>query len=131
MSHVVCEVDVPFQSKFAPCLQLPHPLLYKRFLLPTSIFGRPFVKRFALRYAIEPLSCPVLTVCLPVTLVYCSQTVGWIKMPLDTEVGLCPGDIVLDGDPAPPQKGRTAFPTFRPTLLWHGRPSQQLLSYCC
>jgi len=27
---------------------------------------------------------------------------GWIKMPLGTEVGLCPGDIVLDGDPAPP-----------------------------
>jgi len=25
-------------------------------------------------------------------------------MPLDTEVGLSVGDIVLDGDPAPPQK---------------------------
>ena len=25
-------------------------------------------------------------------------------MPLDTEVGLGPGDIVLDGDPAPPRK---------------------------
>jgi len=23
---------------------------------------------------------------------------GWIKMPLGTEVGLGPGDIVLDGD---------------------------------
>jgi len=29
----------------------------------------------------------------------------WIKMPLGTEVGLGPGDIVLDGDPAPPKKG--------------------------
>jgi len=29
-------------------------------------------------------------------LVYCGQTVGWIKMPLGTEVGLGPGDIVLD-----------------------------------
>jgi len=26
----------------------------------------------------------------------------WIKMPLGTEVGLGPDDIVLDGDPAPP-----------------------------
>ena len=44
------------------------------------------------------------------TLVYCGQTVGWInKMKLGTEVGLGPGQIVLDGDPAPlPQKGSTA-----------------------
>jgi len=27
------------------------------------------------------------------------QTAGWIKMPLGTAVGHCPGDIVLDGDP--------------------------------
>jgi len=26
-------------------------------------------------------------------------------MPLDTEVNLGPGDIVLDGDPAPPKRG--------------------------
>ena len=31
-----------------------------------------------------------------VTLVYCGQTVGWIKMPFGMEVGLDPGDIVLD-----------------------------------
>ena len=35
--------------------------------------------------------------------VYCGRTAGWIKMPLGTEVGLGPDDIVLDGDPAPPQ----------------------------
>ena len=34
--------------------------------------------------------------------VYCAQAAGWIKMPLGTEVGLDLGDIVLDGDPAPP-----------------------------
>ena len=33
--------------------------------------------------------------------VCCGQTDGWIKMPLGTEVGLGPGHIVLDGDPAP------------------------------
>ena len=58
-----------------------------------SVFGRPFVKRFALCYwtvvCLSCLSvCPVLSVCLSVTLVYCGQTVGWIKMPLGTEVGL-------------------------------------------
>ena len=29
------------------------------------------------------------------------QTATWIKMVLGTEVGLIPGDLVLDGDPAP------------------------------
>jgi len=33
--------------------------------------------------------------------------VGWIKMPLGMEVDLGPGDIVLDGKPAPPFSGRT------------------------
>ena len=36
--------------------------------------------------------------------VCCGQTAGWIKMLLGTEVGLDPGDIVLDGDPPPPPK---------------------------
>ena len=49
--------------------------------------------------------CPVCPVCLSVTLVCCGQTVGWTKMSLGTEVGLGPGDIVLDGDPAPPMVG--------------------------
>jgi len=39
--------------------------------------------------------------------------VGWIKMPLGTEVGVSPGDIVLDGDPAPP-KIENSTPTFWP-----------------
>ena len=51
------------------------------------------------------LSDRCLSVCLSVlsvTLVYCGQTVGWIKMKLCTQIGLGPGHIVLDGDPAPP-----------------------------
>jgi len=51
------------------------------------------------------LSCPVcLSVCpsvLSVTLMYCNQTVGCIKMKLGTVVCLGPGHIVLDGDPVP------------------------------
>jgi len=46
--------------------------------------------------------CPVLSVCRSVTLVYCGQTVGWVKMKLGKQVGLGPGHIVFDGDPAPP-----------------------------
>jgi len=42
---------------------------------------------------------PILSV---LTLVYCGLTVGWIKMKLGMKVGLGPGHIVLDGDPAPP-----------------------------
>jgi len=48
------------------------------------------------------LSCPV---CLSVTLVYCGQTVGWIKMKLGLQVGLGPEHTVLDRDPAPLPKG--------------------------
>jgi len=40
--------------------------------------------------------------------VSCGQTAGWIKMPLGRELGLNPGDIVLDGDPLPPPERGTA-----------------------
>ena len=43
-----------------------------------------------------------------VTLVYCGQTVGWIKMKLGTEIGLGPGHIIKDGDcSSSPQKGHS------------------------
>jgi len=61
------------------------------------------------------------------------QTVGWIKMSLGMEVGLGPGDIVVDLEnlQLPHGKGHNSpLPNFRPTLLWNGRPSQQLLSSC-
>ena len=38
-------------------------------------------------------------------------------MPLRTEIGLGPGDNVLDGDPVPPTKRGTAAPTFRSMSL--------------
>ena len=111
------------------------------------VFGRPFVKRFALCYRTVVL--PVLSVCNVRVLwpngwtdqdeswhagrprpwshcvrwgpssppskmhspqfsahVCCGQRAGWNKIPLGVEIGLGPGDIVLDGDPAPlPKKG--------------------------
>ena len=63
--------------------------------------------------------------------VRCGQTTGWMKTPLGTEVDLGPGHIVLDGVPAPSRKEAQQSPTFRPSLLWHGRPSQQLQGSCC
>ena len=50
--------------------------------------------------------------------VYCGQTVGWIKMALGMEVGLGPGHIVLDGDPAPPPKWGHSPQFSGPCLLW-------------
>jgi len=56
------------------------------------------------------LSC--LSVCLSVTFVHCGQTVGWIKMKLGMHVGLGPGHIVSDGDPAPPPPNGGRSPQF-------------------
>jgi len=42
--------------------------------------------------------CPVVSVCLSVTLVYCDQAVGWIKMKIGMQEGVGPDHIVLDGD---------------------------------
>ena len=54
----------------------------------------------------------------PFTYYYCGQTAGCFKMPLGMEVGLSPGDFVLDGDPAPTPKGAEPYPIFGPRLLW-------------
>ena len=62
-------------------------------IMKALIFGRPFIKQFALSYRTVVLSV------LSVTLVYCGQTAGWIKMPLGSEVGLGPDHTVLHGDP--------------------------------
>jgi len=58
--------------------------------------------------------CPV---CLSVTLVYCGQMVGWIKLPLGTEIGLGPGNVAIDWDRAPPTESITAARTFRPMSI--------------
>ena len=53
--------------------------------------------------------------------VCCGRTAGWIKMPLSTKVGLGPGHIVLDGDPAlptPQRKGGTSASQFSARPLW-------------
>jgi len=83
-----------------------------------DLIGRPFVKRFAPCYQIVVcLSSPVLSVLLSVTFVHCGQTVGRIKMKFGMEVGLGPGHIVLDGDPAPPPPKGNSPPIFGPYPL--------------
>ena len=49
--------------------------------------------------------------------VYCGQTAGWIKLALGMEVGLSPGDFVLDGDPAPCRQKGGGAPNFRPMSI--------------
>ena len=72
-------------------------------------FGRP------LQVAVRPMLRDRF--CMSVALVYCGQTVGWIRIPLGTEVGLGPGDVVLDGDPAPSRKCMRQPPLFGPCLF--------------
>ena len=44
-------------------------------------------------------------------------------MSLGVELGLGPGDVVLDGDPAPPLQKKRVEPTpnFRPMFIVHGQ----------
>ena len=50
--------------------------------------------------------------------VYSGQMAGWIKMVLDIEVGLGPGDILLDGDqPTLIKKAAEPPPIFRPISI--------------
>ena len=46
---------------------------------------------------------------------YCGQTAGWIKVLFGTEVNIGPGDVVLDGVPAPPK--RDTAPSFWPMSI--------------
>jgi len=85
-----------------------------------AVFGRPFINRFAPCYRTVVLS--VLSVCniscLSVTLVYCGQTVGRIKMKFGMQVGLSAGHIVLHKDLAPLPKKGADLPIFGPCLSW-------------
>jgi len=101
----------------------PHPLFGPYLLWPnnwtdqdaTWYGGRPRPKRHCARWG--PSSPPQKGGRAPKFLahVYCGQTAGWIKMPLDVEVGLGPGHIVLDGElgtQLPTERG-TVAPQFR------------------
>jgi len=61
----------------------------------------------------DTVVCPVSDV----GVLYCGQRIRWIKMPLGVEVGLRPGDIVLDGDQLSQKGTHAAAPTFRPMSI--------------
>ena len=50
---------------------------------------------------------------------YCGQMAGCIKMPLGMDVGLSPGDFVLDGAPIalPKKEAEPLPPNFRPMFI--------------
>jgi len=76
--------------------------------------GSPAARRFWATFCkmIRPMLSDRCLSCLSVTLVYCGQTVRWIKLPLGIGVGLGRGHIVLDGDPSPSTERDTAAPSF-------------------
>jgi len=67
-------------------------------------WGRPQPRRLCVRWGSRPLRKrrrnppPQFSAHF-----YYGQTAGWIKMPPGMEVGLSPGDFVLDGGPVPPK----------------------------
>ena len=87
----------------------------------SAILGRPLHVQVTFR----PMPWDRFLSRLSVMLVYCGQTVEWIKMPLGTEVDLDPGHTVLDGGPSSPNgnghTGTTAS-TFRPLSIVAKRP---------
>jgi len=77
------------------------------------IFGRPFIKRFALFY--QTIVCPVLS-CLSVSHVGALWPKGWMDQDETWHAG--PGHIVLDSDPTPPPPKGHSPQIFGPYLLW-------------
>jgi len=76
-----------------------------------EFFGRPFAKQFALYY--RTIICLFV---LSVTGVLWPNTC-MDQDELGAEVGLGPGQIMLDGDPAPSPKSGRAPPNFRPMFV--------------
>ena len=97
----------------------PPPILGPYLLWPNSYMyqnatwygGRPQPRRLCVRWgpALSPkMGRSPLPNFRPISIV--DKPAACIKMPLGMEVGLNPGDFVLDGDPAPQ--------IFDPCLLW-------------
>ena len=109
----------------AGCVQF----MFGKTSLASSFWVRVY-ERFAQCY--RTVVCPVMS-CLSVCNVgVLWQTVGWIKVKLGLQVGLSPGHIVLDGDPAPlPQRGTA--PNFRPISVvakWLDASRRHLVVTC-
>ena len=109
----------PVRPIFSPCVLRPNGWMDQD---ATSYGGRPWPRRHCARWgpssSTKKGTAPNFR---PMSNVYCGQTAVCIRIPLGTEVGLVPNDIVLHGDPAPPPKKRKKSaqpPIFGPCLLW-------------
>jgi len=63
---------------------------------------------------------------------YCDQTAGCVKMPLGMDVGLSPGDFVLDGEPVPSPRqmaGWVKMPLGMEVGLSRPRPTRHCVRY--
>jgi len=100
----VCRGQLPYQVASSSIQPFGHNISTNYYLvveMHTVTNGRPKT----VRPMLSDRCLSVLSV-LSVTFVHCGQTVERIKMKLGTQVGLGPGHIVLDGNPAPlPQRG--------------------------
>ena len=70
----------------------------------STVFVQPSMKRFSLCYRTIVLSV------LSIMLVYCGQTVGWIRMTLGTEVDLGPSLHCIRWGPSSPQRKEHSSP---------------------
>jgi len=99
---------------FSPCLLWPNGWMDQD---ATWYRGRPRPRRYCVRWG----PCSTQRGTAPPQFsahIYCGQTAGWMKTPLGTEADLGPGHIVLDRDPAPPQKRHSSpSPSFRPMSI--------------
>jgi len=93
---------------FGPFLLWPNGWMHQE---ATRYGGRPQPRRLCVRWGPSPSpqrgAAPNFR---PMSVV--AKTAGWIKMPLGTDVGLGPDDIVLDGDPALPTQKKRYNPQF-------------------
>ena len=111
----------PFVNRFALCYQtvcLSCPVCDVRVLWPngwtkqdeTWQAGRPRPWPYCVR---RGPSSPPQRGTSPIQFsahICCGQMAAWIKMPLGMELGLSPGDFMLDGDPALPSPKKGAEP---------------------
>jgi len=98
--HIVLDGD-PAPTKeaqppiFRPCVLCPNGGIHQD---TTCYGGRPQPKRHCVRWALSSPSSQGAQSPQFSAHVRCGQTVGWTKMPLGMDVGLGPGDFVLDGN---------------------------------
>jgi len=100
---------------FWPCLLSPNGCMPWMDQDATWYDGRPRPRQHCVRCG--PTSTPKGHNSQILAHVCGGQTARCIRLPLGTEVGLGPGNIVLDGGPAPPSQKRDTAPNFRPISI--------------